>query len=241
MGYSAATHHAGESMSMKCPKCGQALQTAGRAAGSTITCAACGNVTAVSGNSRTLLYVLLGVGGVALACPCIGIGAAVAIPNFIRYQARAKQGECKANLHAWYTAQRSQEHLSPKVKTQGFEPERGNRYAYFSGRGLIEDRTGQEPQGGEGVEGYGVDTYRHSEQPPITLEQLPPDVVRELGLSGGQCPEGPDCAITAACASNLDKDDTLDVWTVSTTDRIGPDGKRCPAGELMHVVDDANQ
>lgn len=225
-------------MRMKCPKCGQALDTAGRAAGSTITCGACGNVSAVAGKARTLLYVLLGVGGVALAYPCIG--AAILLPNFMLYQARAKQGECKANLHAWYTAQRSQEHISPLVKTVGFEPERGNRYAYFSDRGLIENRTGQEPQGGDGVVGYGVDTYRHPEQRPITLEQLPEDVVHKLGMNGSQCPEGPDCAITAACASNLDKDDTLDVWVISTAERLGPDGLRHAPGEPIHIVDDAD-
>jgi type IV pilus assembly protein PilA len=230
-------------MSMKCPKCGQALETAGRAAGASITCGTCGNVTAVQGNSRKWLYVILGVGSVVLALPCIiGVVAAVTIPNFTSFNGRARQGECKANLKAWYTAERTTEGgLSTRVKTVGFEPERGNRYAYFAGRGPMEDRSGNEPQGGEGVVGYGVDTHHHPEQRPITLEQLPESVVDELGLHGSQCPQGPDCTMTAACAGNLDGDDTLDVWTVSTTDRIGPDGRRYAAGEPMHVVDDIQQ
>src|SRR6476661_2572888 len=37
----------------------------------------------------------------------IGILAAIAIPNFIRFQARAKQSEAKANLKAVFTAQRA--------------------------------------------------------------------------------------------------------------------------------------
>lgn len=35
----------------------------------------------------------------------IGILAAIAIPNFMRYQARAKQAEAKENLSAIYTSQ----------------------------------------------------------------------------------------------------------------------------------------
>jgi|TARA_Y100000294_G_scaffold123262_1_gene114606 type IV pilus assembly protein PilA len=35
----------------------------------------------------------------------IGILAAIAIPNFMRYQAKAKQSEAKANLGAIYTSQ----------------------------------------------------------------------------------------------------------------------------------------
>ena len=64
----------------------------------------------------------------------IGILAALAIPNFIRFQARSKQSEVKANLKAAFTAQRSyfQEHdsYSSCIKKIGFAPERGNRYRY---------------------------------------------------------------------------------------------------------------
>src|SRR5688500_8075870 len=41
------------------------------------------------------------------ACSCIGILAAIAIPNFIKFQSRSKQSECKARLKAVYTAERS--------------------------------------------------------------------------------------------------------------------------------------
>src|ERR1043165_1121016 len=36
--------------------------------------------------------------------PIIGIQAAIAIPNFIKFQARSKQSECKSNLKGLYTA-----------------------------------------------------------------------------------------------------------------------------------------
>ncbi len=64
----------------------------------------------------------------------IGILAALAIPNFIRFQARSKQSEVKANLKSLFTAERSyyQEHdtYSECIKKIGFNPERGNRYHY---------------------------------------------------------------------------------------------------------------
>ncbi len=64
----------------------------------------------------------------------IGILAALAIPNFIRFQARSKQSEVKGNLKAAFTTERAyyQEHstYSSCVMKLGFAPERGNRYRY---------------------------------------------------------------------------------------------------------------
>ncbi len=64
----------------------------------------------------------------------IGILAAIAIPNFIKFQARSKQGEVKSNLKGVFTAQRSyyqeQDTYSSCIRKIGFAPERGNRYHY---------------------------------------------------------------------------------------------------------------
>ena len=64
----------------------------------------------------------------------IGVLAALAIPNYIRFQARSKQCEAKGNLKAAFTTERAyyQEHstYSSCTKKLGFAPERGNRYRY---------------------------------------------------------------------------------------------------------------
>ena len=64
----------------------------------------------------------------------IGMLAALAIPNYIRFQARSKQSEVKANLKAAFTTERAyyQEHNTYTSCTMkiGFAPERGNRYRY---------------------------------------------------------------------------------------------------------------
>ena len=56
----------------------------------------------------------------------IGILAALAIPNFIRFQARSKQSEVKANLKSVFTAEKSyyQEHdtYSSCIRKIGFSP-----------------------------------------------------------------------------------------------------------------------
>src|SRR3954471_3025216 len=68
----------------------------------------------------------------------IGILAAIAIPNFIKFQARSKQAEVKANLKSAYTAEKAyyqeKDTFSASVLAIGFAPERGNRYTYvFAG------------------------------------------------------------------------------------------------------------
>src|SRR5690242_14785202 len=66
----------------------------------------------------------------------IGILAAIAIPNFVKFQARSKQSEAKANLKAMFTAQKAfaaeKDKFSDKIGEIGFSPERNNRYTYFS-------------------------------------------------------------------------------------------------------------
>ena len=76
----------------------------------------------------------------------IGILAAIAIPNFIKFQARSKQSEAKSNLKGVFTAQKSwfqeKDAYSPNVGHIGFSPERGNRYSYrLAAGGTIEDRS----------------------------------------------------------------------------------------------------
>ncbi|HZW88964.1 MAG TPA: prepilin-type N-terminal cleavage/methylation domain-containing protein [Myxococcaceae bacterium] len=64
----------------------------------------------------------------------IGLLTIVAIPNFIRFQARSKQGEVKLNLKALATTEQAyyQEKgaYTECLRKVGFSPERGNRYHY---------------------------------------------------------------------------------------------------------------
>jgi type IV pilus assembly protein PilA len=79
-----------------------------------------------------------------IAVAIVGILAAVATPNFIRFQARAKQAEARVNLKAMYTAQRGflaeRDRYAKFLSEIGFVPERNNRYAYFTGQGGSQEK-----------------------------------------------------------------------------------------------------
>jgi type IV pilus assembly protein PilA len=66
----------------------------------------------------------------------IGILAAIAIPNFVKFQARSKQSEAKANLKAIFTSAKSYAAEKNTYATgidSLFKPEKGNRYKYVYG------------------------------------------------------------------------------------------------------------
>ena len=63
----------------------------------------------------------------------IGILAAIAIPNFLRYQAKTKQSEAKTNLGAIFTSQVTyfgEQDTYANVSNIGWAPEGTTRYAY---------------------------------------------------------------------------------------------------------------
>src|SRR3989442_12895302 len=96
----------------------------------------------------------------------IGILAAIAIPNFIKFQARSKQSEAKANLKAIFTAQKAfyqeKDRFSTLTGEVGFEPERNNRYAYFlAATGTIEPRTGATLVQATTFTGVAGDTFKY--------------------------------------------------------------------------------
>ena len=67
----------------------------------------------------------------------IGILAAIAIPNFLKFQARSKQSEAKTNLKGIFTAEKSwfgEKDTYASFTTAGWNPERGNRYYYSIGK-----------------------------------------------------------------------------------------------------------
>src|SRR5262249_18898306 len=117
----------------------------------------------------------------------IGILAAIAIPNFIKFQARSKQSEAKANLKAIFTAQKAffqeKDRFSTLTGEVGFEPERNNRYAYFLAPGTtIELRDTTAIVQATTYTGVAVDTFKYTS----ALNQAYADTVcgSEAGLPG---------------------------------------------------------
>jgi type IV pilus assembly protein PilA len=74
----------------------------------------------------------------------IGILAALAIPNFIKFQAKSKQSEAKTNLKAIFSSARA--HFAERdtfgnFSAMGYSVERGNRYAYTADSPVGESET----------------------------------------------------------------------------------------------------
>ncbi|RYZ42839.1 MAG: pilin [Myxococcaceae bacterium] len=150
-----------------------------------------------------------------------GIVAAIAIPNFLKYQARSKQTECKVQLKSLYVSAMSRMQEEQPVGSfadLGFEPGPRNRYAYVLG---LPD--GIFPVGGS-----------FTALDPFAIQAALSNAGLETGVKG-ECPE---CTLTAACVGNVDNDDTLDVWSISTAERTDAEGKTIAPGVLLQHVDD---
>lgn len=192
-------------------------------------------------NSNTPLIVGVAVGALVFCCIVGGL-VAIAVPNFIRFNVKAKQSEVKTNLKAAYTSEAAyfldQNAYSTSVEAVGFMPERGNRYLYlFSTEGELQPRNAptMPPGAFTGIE---PDTLRLGATNVEALERaIPRELWDEVGVSG-KCPDA--CSITIVGASNLDADDTIDVWSVSTKART-LDGQSVPAGRPHCHVDDTRE
>lgn len=131
-----------------------------------------------------------------------------------------KDHECRASLRSitglefafFESAQRYSQHPAEV----GFVPSQGNRYLYlFAPEGQLTRRDDlPSPPLREAV-GYGPDTRKRGVLLEDLLLKLPADIRAMTGLRG-ECPH---CEVVIACVGNLDDDDDVDVWTVSTADR----------------------
>jgi len=180
----------------------------------------------------------------------IGILAAIAIPNFVKFQARSKQSEAKANLKAMFTAQKAyaaeKDKFSPLTGEVGFSPERNNRYAYFNGANAdMEDRTTTVATAKATNEQISYDQFKYGTTAPFTT------AINTIVASvcGSKAP-GVDTTTatpvwTGVAQGQIDNDANLDQWSISTDSRIAA-GATCsgagnnPAGEPLVENNDVN-
>ena len=159
----------------------------------------------------------------------IGILAAIAVPNFVKFQARAKQSEAKTSLRAYFTAQKhyfsEADEFTTHLGSLSFIPERGNRYAYRSTLvpGAWSTRSAVIPVNGNDFEGLEVDCYklgagctsRPTRTPGASAFTVsygasvsgPPDTGIITGPNGGYVMEA---------LGTIDNDTDNDVWLVSS-------------------------
>lgn len=173
----------------------------------------------------------------------VGILAAIAIPNFLAFQARSKQAEAKTNLRAIYTGQTSRyaekDSYSFVTGEIAFAPERGNRYSYDLGAATLtsktdltfscasmEDRSVAVPVISAQICGVMADTFRYGPSviPTITTGRGAITFLTSLAGNTNLPPDSvgvnqavcPTCDFAARAIGNVDNDPGVDEVFVSS-------------------------
>jgi type IV pilus assembly protein PilA len=184
----------------------------------------------------------------------IGILAAIAIPNFVKFQARSKQSEAKANLKAMFTAEKAysaeKDKFSELTGEIGFSPERNNRYAYFVGAaGTTEGRVGVNvaPLATDSIISY--DQFKYGTTAPFDapLNTVPASTCGTWA-PGVDTTTTPGTPIWYGFANGqIDNDGTMDLWSISTASRVAgaapcaSPAANNPSGEPLVETNDVNQ
>jgi len=189
----------------------------------------------------------------------IGILAAIAIPNFIRFQARSKQGEAKSNLKALFTAERSmfqeKDKYFSRIHEMGFSPERGNRYSYAVGTGTFENR-GVAPATKQPTDtAITVDTFKYTTANPQPTGASGGAITWNPAV-GGETPTGtypggvstngdncPRCEFSGFANGNVDNETNgIDQWYIASIDSsFAPTTgtpENVPAGQPQNTYND---
>jgi len=161
----------------------------------------------------------------------IGLLAALAIPNFLKFQARAKTSEAKTNLKGLFTAQKSYlaEHdaYAADYDQCGFTPERGNRYALWMGPGTtLHDRTVSAELVGIAPTLIEADTFRNgaicsasggakctTTGATITFVPAGSEVAPAAAPAGGL--DGTGHSFSAFAYGDIDSDSSIDAWYIT--------------------------
>ncbi|MGE5284223.1 MAG: type IV pilin protein [Actinomycetota bacterium] len=126
----------------------------------------------------------------------IGILAAIAIPNFLRFQAKSKQSEAKTNLGGIFTAEISyygEHNFMGNFAQIAWAPTGTARYTFFSG-----DITGSAIVGTPG----NPDSSPADNAGLVSTYAMPTGVART------------DNTFVSGAAGNIDTDATIDWWTI---------------------------
>jgi type IV pilus assembly protein PilA len=196
----------------------------------------------------------------------IGLLAAIAIPNFIRYQARSKQSEAKGNMKALFTGLRSfyeeTEQYTNAISAVGFAPERGNRYAYFTEAAptVWQTRATRDTLAPlVAYQGIEVDTFKYINEIPQPATAAPAAITFAAVATDGKDPSAtaglggqnmttdcPRCNMSYQAVGNIDGEKTgYDRWWGATknatvTDICGGSGnpEPVPAGQPFNINND---
>jgi type IV pilus assembly protein PilA len=159
----------------------------------------------------------------------IGILAAIAIPNFIKFQARSKQSEAKTNLKGMFQAMKSfyaeRDGYGTNLQSVGFIPERGNRYAYsIDSTGTWQGRTASSISAATQPAQIEVDSYKYVgaiSRPATTSTNI--TVYLDGAATSADCPgvvTGSNGAFCGMATGTVDNDVEMDQWAVGGSETL---------------------
>jgi hypothetical protein len=164
----------------------------------------------------------------------VAVSAVKLMDHFVDAGERSHQAECIDTLRSVCFAERqamaSKQHFFTQLGEMPTPIPRGNRFAYFLAPGAIEDRSTESSAPKPDANGVDADLVGWNVPQGMKQHVLPGDLPQSfaggvpLGVSGN-CPE---CQLVAACAGNLDVDEELDIWSVSTSSRTTDAGEVPP-------------
>ena len=155
----------------------------------------------------------------------IGILAAIAVPNFVKFQARSKQSEAKANLKSAFTAEKAwlqeKDQYSVLINTIGYSPERNNRYAYFmdSSGANLQNRTSTITPAVATDSGIDIDSFKYGASAAVSAYAA--GCASNTSAAGVVTTTSP-ISWTGIARGNIDTDTSIDVWSISTDTRAFP-------------------
>ncbi|WP_420806755.1 pilin [Hyalangium minutum] len=188
--------------------------------------------------------------------------AAIAIPNFVRFQARARQAEVSANLKSLYNGMKTLTQMPMQIRVPGFAPERGNRYSYHMAASCAsaESRSAQNSVRNPQDDCVEADTFRYPSLVPLftptlaaTADWGPDANAAGMTVTPGVYSTGNNqvwhfIAYAAGDVDNTMGTDKADSWLIASSD--GAVEPVCPstggaavhiaAGEPFNVYNDVN-
>lgn len=151
-----------------------------------------------------------------------------------RMRSQTRYGEAFANLKAAYVAETSYfkgtGRYEESVEEVGFLPERGNRYRYVFSQTGDSFSPGDPPDGGAHTSVLADAVKYPTANNALLLSGIPPALLSTAGIDS--------TGITIIAAGDIDSDPTIDVWSISTNNRI-IDGGVVKAGTPFRHVNDS--
>lgn len=146
----------------------------------------------------------------------IGALTTTVVTNFMKYQARAKQSEAKANLRSIFTAQKARfadkDAYSVQGDLIGFAPERGSRYFYRLDANCAGGTWTRSVSGNASPAGsYSCITQEQArfDRATPTFSTWTATLTSNATTAEGVSPNCPNCGFTASATGNVDQDTRL--------------------------------